>query len=85
MVGDFLSQDGTKKCALGHCGWRDNNCGDEGLHLIHLLSKEQPIDVTEINDGRNRFFQQSTPKKRILAALYLAKEIQNDSSRDSQD
>lgn len=72
-VGNFT--DGvrtTKCCALGHCGERSTSHTEEALALIALFAG-QALSVAEVNDGEHSYFQQPTPKQRILAALHHLK------------
>ncbi len=72
-VGDFISYDGKKKCALGWCGMKNVDPKEslfgketkESTELENLLNNY----VADINDGRNPKYKQETPKARILAAL----------------
>jgi|SRR6476469_951419 len=71
---------GEKRCAIGHCGERslrnDDDYGPEAQALISILGAFD-TDVTDINDGcylpEN---DPSTPKQRILKALYEIKSTQ---------
>lgn len=61
-----------KTCSYGHL---KNLAGRPEWHLLadnfdSLLTRSAP----EINDGKDKQYQQSTPKQRILAALRDAKE-----------
>lgn len=58
-------------CAAGWCGERDDRSTDESRALTKLV---YGVDI--INDGKDSNFppeKYSTPKKRILAALYYVK------------
>lgn len=70
-------------CALGHCatgeGIYDGQDTPEGLALNQILSilpKAKPYNTLAgpINNGWHERYQQSTPKQRILAALYDIRE-----------
>lgn len=70
---------GGKYCAYGHCGLTDSiSHTSEGLALskISLDYLGACFIMSEINDGYNLSYQQSTPKARILAALYDVKKLQ---------
>lgn len=77
VVGVF--QEGDKCCAQGHCGMNENNCwpiwngerpDHEGYALYRFFPDEYMLNVAGINNGQHPDYQQSTPKARILAALY---------------
>lgn len=62
-------------CAFGHCG------AVHGIHdFSHLPEAEALLSIlfntAMINDGCVEDYPQSTPKKRILAALYDIKSLQ---------
>lgn len=70
FVGYFQNEYNSKqKCALGHCDYDNISSSKEGRILINLLNGY----VSEINDGKHTQYQQTTPKQRILAALYDVK------------
>jgi hypothetical protein len=62
-----MTNERGQHCVLGHCGEQDRqlNQTPESEALNELLD----WDAHTINDGRDRRYQQRTPKKRILAAL----------------
>jgi hypothetical protein len=60
--------DNGRKCALGHCGERNNNRSVEAQSLERLFSGRW-LYVSDVNDGDNDAYPQPTPKQRILAAL----------------
>lgn len=72
--------DGEPKCALGHCGLRDNTRNGETAEtsafytvILNVCSR----GVTNLNDCPIDGFPQTTPKARILAALELSKSFGN--------
>ena len=71
-TGEYVKD--TKYCALGHCGANKiTGYGhiEEAVMLSKLLGTADT--VTAINDGEHAFYQQKTPRARILAALKTAK------------
>jgi len=52
-------------CAIGHCTLYT----DRASALRNLFSVYLGLSVPNVNDGRCTFYQQRTPKQRILAAL----------------
>jgi hypothetical protein len=61
----YVGETHRRHCAHGHCFGIKNEL--EGLlQIIH--------NAADINDGEDGCYQQATPKQRILAALYGAKE-----------
>lgn len=72
-----MYKDGDKYCAYGHCGRGIFDMTVEAKHLSDLF-EEIRTPVARINDGDpgNRIYRQSTPKQRILAALYDIKKLQ---------
>lgn len=67
-TGRYVSAEGTRMCALGHCGARSSPAGvffSEEARALYRL--EDGIGL--INDGTCPDYEQLTPKKRILAAL----------------
>ena len=86
-------QDGDKCCALGHCGNRtfihctptkpENSFSEETNKLRSLFYTFLDELVSNVNDGvpfytgKYEFYNEDTPKKRILKALQLIKEKQN--------
>lgn len=82
---------GDQCCALGHCGVRSKDISnkgsitnnDEGKELCKILSVfkaggTEYENVYKINDGQTDLFggYLTTPKQRILAALYDIKKMQ---------
>jgi hypothetical protein len=75
-----------RSCALGHCGHRINaeTVNEETSALVSLFIKifRNPHTpgvfepVWGVNDGFDNRYQQSTPKQRILAALWDIKAAQ---------
>jgi hypothetical protein len=76
----------------GCLGMADASNSTEAM-CLHLLFKNAGIisnsdnstdakgwNVAEVNNGYNKNYQQPTPKKRILAALYDVKKIQQSKS-----
>lgn len=78
-----IGKDG-KHCAAGHCGLRAINGYIETIESMALLSLFTHITdhnlyrpVLDINDGINPYYNHhSSPKQRILAALYDIKAKQ---------
>ncbi len=68
--------DKNQKCAQGFCGildYEDRGKIPEAEALINLFGGQNDDNnyiVAIINNGRHIDYQQETPKKRILAALY---------------
>lgn len=62
-------------CALGHCGMGENfdntdkQAWTEEGWVLHSIFEKLQRAVHNINDGKDKNYQQSTPKARILAAL----------------
>lgn len=75
-ITDKFIDDNNCCCAYGHCGARVT-AGDtqESIYLWDLFHRNK-LSVSMINDGTTTLFQQSTPKQRILAALYYIKKQQ---------
>lgn len=68
--------DHSKRCALGHCGaghYKDTN--DSTRNTAMMLLDLSDMNFIAINDGRDKGYQQPTPKQRILAALYDIKGV----------
>lgn len=82
-TGEYESGDGCKHCAMGHCGAREINFTEihtpESHHLIQLFvgAIGIPYTVGRVNDRPSELFPQTTPKRRILAALHYIKLKQN--------
>ncbi len=65
---DRVTNKEGQHCAFGHCSAdKGANC-IEGEKLYRLTTPE--FLVADVNDGRDKKYQQPTPKQRILAALY---------------
>lgn len=85
ITGKYESDDGCKHCAMGHCGARETGDGGNELHtpeshcLIRLffVIVGIPYTVGRVNDRPSELFPQTTPKRRILAALHYIKLKQN--------
>lgn len=78
-TGQYISNDGYAKCAMGHCGCVsgfDAEFNKEVSSLILLFGGFLGFNIHSINDGDNRAFPEATPKQRILSALHKIKEIQ---------
>lgn len=70
-IGKYENESG-QMCAYGHCGCLSGfNMTEEGNHLINLSE----FSFVSINDGKNNSYQQTTPKQRVLAALYDLKKV----------
>lgn len=70
---------GSKKCALGWCGYDGIGRWDtigEASELILLVKMYLGLTITVINDGTNSAYMQPTAKQRVLAALYDIKTMQ---------
>lgn len=77
---------GTKHCSLGHCGVHFSlidgmtNEAKALVNLFNLLPKQDGFRGTlspiVINDGNHDLYKQTTPRGRILAALYDIKAKQ---------
>lgn len=79
----LVNDNGSKRCALGHCCPNFNKkCftnGDgqtEESRALVSLFKIYNLGVGTINDGYCPQYEQPNPKKRILAALYDIKKMQ---------
>lgn len=57
--------EGDRHCVYGHCHPERGANSPEGKALCALA----PVFLAAVNDGRDKAYQQSTPKQRILAAL----------------
>jgi hypothetical protein len=69
--------DETRCCAYGHCGERRHKSITlESQALFELFFQFGLHDVSEINDRRECGYNQTTPKQRILSALYDIKNKQ---------
>lgn len=71
-TGDYV--DGNKRCALGHCGEHLSGSTDEARALNIMFLRQTALYVYCVNDGNNLYFQQQTPRARILAALRYIKK-----------
>jgi hypothetical protein len=60
---NFVSNNGKKFCALGHCN------DQEYVALVNIFNNHFGSTVVDINDKPSRKFPQKTPRARILAAL----------------
>lgn len=89
ITGLYYSRDRSGFCALGHCGVTEIDRTEEADALESLfISNLRDIQkvhikvrlVASINDGLIDKYKQPTPKKRILAALYDIKKIQEKSN-----
>lgn len=74
---------GGRGCALGQCNGTRNTEGSALIKLFNdnnFLSVHGPGEfgwaVADLNNGDNPYYQQPTPKQRILAALYDIKKLQ---------
>lgn len=67
-TGRFITEDGKKCCALGHCGDRDDKNTQQGNTLNDLFDNHD-LQVTSVNDRKSKKFPQKTPRGRVLAAL----------------
>lgn len=71
-----------RRCAHGHCAPTNVNayqsCNTPEEVALRALSDLQDDDCffVNVNNGRHRKYKQSTPKQRILAALYDIKAKQ---------
>lgn len=72
--GDYSNAYGTKFCAFGHCGRLTDQWNDEAAALQKII-KSAGLHVISLNDKGGGKYNQPTPKKRILAALYDIKKI----------
>lgn len=76
-----LSHD-NKMCVLGFCGAKqvggvvNLDLYPEAISLYKLVKKHLSSDVFTINDNGDNRYQQTTPKQRIIAALYDIKKMQ---------
>lgn len=60
-----------QRCAMGHCGRRNNEVSVEGAALLSLFWEHLRRSVTQVNDFTGVLgYPQPTPKARILAALH---------------
>lgn len=91
-IGAYESYDGDTHCALGKCGLRiDKEHTAEAQALVNIFSVFMKIEtqfpelvignpyilVSGFNDGRGPYKKYgSTPKQRILSALYDIKKMQ---------
>lgn len=66
LCGEFSDEYGECKCALGHCGVRQETDTPEGDYLLELTD----FDIAEVNDGvRGYDTLGSTPKQRVVNYL----------------
>lgn len=79
IVGSFGSP-GRPRCALGHC--LDNT---KEVESLQNLMKNFACYATSINDNKDSKYQQSTPKQRILAALYDIKTMQQSKAEKAKE
>lgn len=75
-IGDYHNISLKKFCALGHCGFYLGHQTDEGLALDRLFTKHLNLSVAKTNDGKYQCYLQTSPKQRILAALFDIKAKQ---------
>lgn len=88
-TGHYVSADGTKKCALGHCGMINIDSTPAALKRFHALSTLfalKLLSVPHVNDGHTYADSSqlslvpahselgSTPKQRILTVLRRLKK-----------
>lgn len=66
MVGNWHNEDKTKFCAMGLLG---ADAGKGHTKETNDLANHLGCNPAQINDGKNKHYQQSHPKYRILAAL----------------
>lgn len=86
----LLSDGSYGHCAAGHCGVisecyldTDENHA-EGKVLYKMFVESLDVLVPHINDGKDKRYQQPTPKQRILAAIYDIKKMQNQGEGDER-
>jgi hypothetical protein len=97
MTGAYEDNMRNTKCSLGHCMGNYSPeskkrfgayYGEEFACLMKLFgdAPDTPGDksiVAAINDGQDSRYQQSTPKQRILAALYDIKAMEQKKDIDT--
>ncbi len=66
--GNYELPDG-RCCAGGHCGDRSNIPVPPEAEALYSLFWNIQTNVTCVNDGLDKDYQQPTPRARILAAL----------------
>ncbi len=76
IVGDYINDRGC--CAYGHCGMSGAFMvlNDQARQLYEIFKGNVNNYPNYINDGHDKRYPQSTPKQRILAALYDIKKMQ---------
>ena len=74
---EYYSDGKGRFCALGHLGVENFqvNTPEEVSALEYIIYDSLGLYVSDIVDGNDRRYQQSTPKARILASLEDAKKI----------
>lgn len=73
----YVNEHNGKKCALGHCGVREDCDTPMGMALKMLFLDHLNWGIININDGMDsQPYKQKTAKERILAALHDIKKIQ---------
>lgn len=88
LTGAYANHDDTKACALGHCGERTVAgtffiSGTNESSALRIFFETIGCFVGDVNDGMVPAYNQSTPKRRVIAALmdikkkreYLQKEV----------
>lgn len=80
-IGDFQNIDGSKHCAMGHCGR-----GSEIANALCFLGMDYGISFPSVNDATyencasdendSKFWNLDTPKQRVLSALNYIKSQQ---------
>ncbi len=89
---DTFRSDG-QYCALGLCGMNYTNSkwAKEPINRVpeSILEARSLLEVlpltTAINDGNNSYYQQPTPKQRVLAALYDIKTTQQPKAEEPKE
>lgn len=68
-----------QRCALGHTLRynTDEYAVTEATYALRKMFRKKLLSVASVNNGNDDCYTQSSPKKRILAALYDIKKVQN--------
>lgn len=86
LWGTGAYQSGTRRCVLGHCGYRLSQ-DSPGPRTLLISTPEgaalnehfcyHGLTTTGVNDGLDPRYRQPTPRARILAALRDIKSNEN--------
>lgn len=78
IVGDYSSDDGKRRCVLGHCGAMkgtfNDYWGEEAYEINMLFYHLIGESVATVNDGNVPTWNKGHPKDNIIFALMYMKE-----------